>query len=120
MVQDKEIIMLKVAIVTGSTRPGRNGEAVARWVLDIAKKRSDAAFELVDIRDYNLVKNNYGNTAPITPVPESASAWLGILSAAFVVWFYRIQNRIPREDGRASNKTASPPSSHSSPAMANV
>ena len=46
--------MLKVAIVTGSTRPGRNGEAVARWVLDIAKKRSDAAFELVDIRDYNL------------------------------------------------------------------
>lgn len=54
MVQDKEIMMLKVAIVTGSTRPGRNGEAVARWVFDIAKKRSDATFELVDIRDYNL------------------------------------------------------------------
>jgi NAD(P)H-dependent FMN reductase len=27
---------------------------VARWVLDLAKKRSDATFELVDIRDYNL------------------------------------------------------------------
>lgn len=54
MVHDKEIEMLKVAIVTGSTRPGRSGEAVARWVLDIAQKRGDATFELVDIRDYNL------------------------------------------------------------------
>jgi NAD(P)H-dependent FMN reductase len=46
--------MIKIGIITGSTRPGRNSEAVARWVLDIAKKRSDAAFELVDIRDYDL------------------------------------------------------------------
>jgi NAD(P)H-dependent FMN reductase len=46
--------MLKIAIVLGSTRPGRNGEAVAKWVLDIAKKRKDAEFELVDIQDYDL------------------------------------------------------------------
>ena len=46
--------MLKIAIVLGSTRPGRNGEAVAKWVLDIAKKRKDAEFELVDIKDYDL------------------------------------------------------------------
>ena len=46
--------MLKIAIVLGSTRPGRNGEAVAKWVLDIAKKRKDAEFELVDIGDYDL------------------------------------------------------------------
>lgn len=26
----------------GSTRPGRNGEAVGRWVYEQAKKRSDA------------------------------------------------------------------------------
>ena len=38
----------------GSTRPGRNNEAVARWVYDIAKTRSDAEFELVDIADYHL------------------------------------------------------------------
>jgi NAD(P)H-dependent FMN reductase len=38
----------------GSTRPGRNGEAVAKWVYEIAQKRSDAEFELVDIRDFNL------------------------------------------------------------------
>jgi NAD(P)H-dependent FMN reductase len=46
--------MIKVAIVIGSTRPGRNGKAVGRWVYEIAAKRSDAEFELVDIKDYNL------------------------------------------------------------------
>src|SRR5580693_3923820 len=45
---------LKIAIIIGSTRPGRNGEAVAKWVNEIAQKRSDAEFELVDIRDFNL------------------------------------------------------------------
>jgi len=43
-----------IAIILGSTRPGRNGEAVARWVYDIAKQRSDADYELVDLVDYNL------------------------------------------------------------------
>jgi NAD(P)H-dependent FMN reductase len=46
--------MIKVAIIVGSTRPGRKAEAVARWVQDIAQKRTDAEFELVDIQDYNL------------------------------------------------------------------
>jgi NAD(P)H-dependent FMN reductase len=46
--------MPKIAIILGSTRPGRNGEAVAKWVLDIAKQRSDAEFELVDIAEYKL------------------------------------------------------------------
>ena len=46
--------MLKVAIIVGSTRPGRKAEPVARWVHELAKKRSDAEFELVDIKDFNL------------------------------------------------------------------
>jgi NAD(P)H-dependent FMN reductase len=46
--------MLRVAIILGSTRPGRNGEAVAKWAFEIAKKRRDAEFELVDIKDFNL------------------------------------------------------------------
>jgi NAD(P)H-dependent FMN reductase len=46
--------MLKVAIVIGSTRPGRKAEAVARWVHGIAAKRSDASFEVVDIADFGL------------------------------------------------------------------
>jgi NAD(P)H-dependent FMN reductase len=46
--------MLKIAIIIGSTRPGRNGEAVAKWVYEVAQKRSDAEFELVDIKDFDL------------------------------------------------------------------
>jgi NAD(P)H-dependent FMN reductase len=46
--------MLKLAIILGSTRPGRNGEAVAKWVYEISKKRTDAEFEFVDIKDFNL------------------------------------------------------------------
>lgn len=46
--------MLKIAIVTGSTRPGRNNESVTKWVHDIATQRKDTEFELVDIASYNL------------------------------------------------------------------
>lgn len=46
--------MIKVAIITGSTRPGRVNEQVAKWVYEQAKKRSDADYELVDIQEYNL------------------------------------------------------------------
>ena len=44
----------KVAIVVGSTRPGRKAEAVARWVHDVAVRREDATFEVVDVADYAL------------------------------------------------------------------
>jgi NAD(P)H-dependent FMN reductase len=45
---------LKIGIIIGSTRPGRKGEAVAKWVLDVAQTRSDVEFELVDIKDFDL------------------------------------------------------------------
>jgi NAD(P)H-dependent FMN reductase len=46
--------MTKIGIILGSTRPNRNGEQVAKWVLDIARKRSDAEFDLIDLLDYPL------------------------------------------------------------------
>jgi NAD(P)H-dependent FMN reductase len=46
--------MIKVAIVIGSTRPGRKAEAVARWVHGIAARRTDADFELVDLQAFEL------------------------------------------------------------------
>jgi NAD(P)H-dependent FMN reductase len=46
--------MTKIAIIIGSTRPGRNGEAVAKWVYEVASKRDDAEFELIDLLDYKL------------------------------------------------------------------
>lgn len=46
--------MTNIAIILGSTRPGRNGEAVAKWVLEKAAARTDATYELVDLADYPL------------------------------------------------------------------
>jgi len=46
--------MLKVAIIVGSTRPGRKADTVATWVFDIAARRADASFEIVDIADFDL------------------------------------------------------------------
>ena len=46
--------MLKVGIILGSTRPNRNGEAVAKWVERQIQGRTDAIFELIDIKDFNL------------------------------------------------------------------
>lgn len=46
--------MVKIGIIIGSTRPGRVADQVARWVYDIAQKRGDAEYELVDLADFNL------------------------------------------------------------------
>ncbi len=46
--------MVKIAVIIGSTRPGRKAETVAKWVHGLAAKRGDAQFELVDIKDFGL------------------------------------------------------------------
>ena len=46
--------MTRIGIILGSTRPGRNGEQVARWVYEQASRRTDATFELIDLLDYPL------------------------------------------------------------------
>jgi NAD(P)H-dependent FMN reductase len=48
--------MLKIGTIVGSTRPGRRADAVAKWVLELAKARAagEAAYEIVDLADYKL------------------------------------------------------------------
>ena len=46
--------MTRIGVILGSTRPGRRGEPVARWVMDEAGRRSDASFDLIDLVDYPL------------------------------------------------------------------
>jgi NAD(P)H-dependent FMN reductase len=46
--------MTRIGVILGSTRPGRRGDQVARWVMDQANRRTDAEFELVDLVDYPL------------------------------------------------------------------
>lgn len=45
---------LKIGIVIGSVRKGRNAEVVANWMYDFASKRNDAEYELVDLANYKL------------------------------------------------------------------
>lgn len=58
---------LKLAVVLGSTRPGRNGKAVADWVIEQAAGR-DATYELIDLADHPL---------PLLdePIPPSAGQY---------------------------------------------
>jgi NAD(P)H-dependent FMN reductase len=46
--------MLKIAIIVGSTRPGRKSEAIAKWAYEIARKRDDANFALLDLASFEL------------------------------------------------------------------
>jgi NAD(P)H-dependent FMN reductase len=46
--------MIRIGFILGSTRPGRNGEQVAKWAYDVASRRGDAEFELVDLADFPL------------------------------------------------------------------
>ena len=44
----------RIGIIISTTRENRFGERVAKWIYDIAVRRRDLAFELVDLRDYVL------------------------------------------------------------------
>ncbi|WP_433714385.1 NADPH-dependent FMN reductase [Nocardia sp. CA-084685] len=47
---------MRIGIIIGSTRPGRNGDRVARWVRDrtVEYAGDTAEFDLVDLQDYQL------------------------------------------------------------------
>ncbi len=57
--------MVRVAVIIGSTRPQRRGEAVGKWVFECSQKRSDAEFELIDLKEVGL---------PLLDEPTPASA----------------------------------------------
>jgi len=50
----KTWLPLTIAIIVGSTRPGRNGAAVASWVHRQAAARTAASYEIVDLDEVNL------------------------------------------------------------------
>lgn len=45
---------LNIGIILGSTREGRVSPQVGNWVKELANKRGDANYEIVDIADFNL------------------------------------------------------------------
>lgn len=64
--------MTRIAIVTGSIRPGRQSLNVAHWVKSFADRRADAEFEIVDIADFDLPVWAEPAQPSIRP-PESAA-----------------------------------------------
>jgi NAD(P)H-dependent FMN reductase len=46
--------MTRIAVVVGTTRPGRKAETVARWVHGLAAARGDAEFEVLDLESFGL------------------------------------------------------------------
>ncbi|AQP45811.1 NADPH-dependent FMN reductase [Tessaracoccus flavus] len=45
---------MKVGIIVGSIRDGRVGRGIADWVYEIASKRDDAEYELIDLKEFNV------------------------------------------------------------------
>ena len=71
----------RIGIVIGSTREGRFGEKPAHWIHEIAKQRTDLAFELIDLRDHPLPFFNEPMSPRLGPVNnEPARLWAGKLA----------------------------------------
>src|ERR1700754_1060151 len=52
--RNQHVSDLRIAVIVGGTRPGRNGKQVADWVFAKAKARTGADYELVDLADFPL------------------------------------------------------------------
>jgi NAD(P)H-dependent FMN reductase len=63
----------KIGIIIGTTRLGRRADNMAKWLLDLAQKRDDAVFELVDLRDYPMPFFDEANSPAFAP-PQNAVA----------------------------------------------
>ena len=50
----KDMAELNIGIILGSTREGRVSPQVGQWVKEIADKRGDANYTIIDIADYDL------------------------------------------------------------------
>lgn len=46
--------MIRIAIIAGSTRPGRKSADIATWVHRLAHERTDATYVVVDLADHDL------------------------------------------------------------------
>jgi NAD(P)H-dependent FMN reductase len=70
---------VKIQVIVSSTRPGRIGERVGRWVAAVAAERTDFEVELVDLADYDLPHFDEPKSPRFNPARESntvARRWL--------------------------------------------
>lgn len=67
--------MLNIKIILGSTRQGRQGEKVARWILAEVSTRPGLEVELLDLKDWDLLMYQ----APASP---QADRWMKKIAEA--------------------------------------
>lgn len=66
----------KIGIIIGTTRQGRFADGPARWIADIAGRRRDADYEIVDLRDYPMpFFEELGSPFYVPPQNEVALKW---------------------------------------------
>ena len=75
--------MLKIQIITGTTRPNRVSRQVGDWVLEVAAKRNDVELELVDIADFNLpLFDEPASPAYAEPTKDHTKTWQSKIAEA--------------------------------------
>lgn len=76
---------MKLAVILGSTRPGRQTAKQAKWVVNSAQQIEGVEVELLDLKDYPMpffaeaASPRYNPNRTIDPI---AQKWLGRLEAA--------------------------------------
>lgn len=72
----------KIGIIIGTTRQGRFADRPTNWLLEIAGQRDDAAFEVVDLRDYPMpFFDEMGSPFYVPPQNEIALKWAAKLDS---------------------------------------
>jgi NAD(P)H-dependent FMN reductase len=63
-------------VIAGSTRPNRRSPAIAQWVASLGEQISDAAFQVIDLRDLHLdFDDEPGIPAKDAYVQETTRRW---------------------------------------------
>lgn len=66
----------KIAIINSTTRQVRFGDKPTQWLYEIASKRSDLAFETIDLRDYPMpFFDEVSSNAWVPSTNEVAQRW---------------------------------------------
>ncbi|WP_121612682.1 NADPH-dependent FMN reductase [Mesobacillus foraminis] len=74
--EEKTMAKLNIGIILGSTREGRVSPQVGAWVKELADKRGDANYTVIDIADYKLpILGEAGGDA------SGAAQWSEIIAA---------------------------------------
>ena len=74
--EEETMTKLNIGIILGSTREGRVSPQVGAWVKEVADKRGDANYTIIDIADYKLpLLGEAGADA------SGAAAWSEIIAA---------------------------------------